>query len=138
MNNVSRRDFLKLATHSLLALSGLLGIGGLIRYLSYQFDATPPSEFDLGPASDYPLNTRTVIAHIPAILIHDERGWRAVSLTCSHLGCTVEQRNFGFECPCHGSRYDPNGVVLRGPASGNLNKFRVEESKDGNLRLFTT
>jgi cytochrome b6-f complex iron-sulfur subunit len=138
MKHISRHDFLKLSTNSLLALAGLLGIGGLIRYLSYQFDATPPSEFDLGPAGNYLINTRTVIAHIPAILIHDEHGWRAVSLVCSHLGCTVEERNFGFECPCHGSRYDLNGVVLRGPASSNLNKFRVEESKDGNLHLFTT
>ncbi len=138
MKNISRRDFLKLFTHSLLALAGMLGIGGLIRYLNYQFDATPPSEFDLGPVSKYPLNTRTVIEHIPAILIHDERGLHAVSLTCSHLGCVVEERNFGFECPCHGSRYDRNGIVLRGPASKSLDKFRVEESKDGNLRLFTT
>ncbi len=138
MKNISRHDFLKLSTNSLLALAGLLGIGGLIRYLSYQFDATPPSEFDLGPASDYPINTRKVIAHIPAILIHDEKGWRAISLVCSHLGCTVEERSFGFECPCHGSRYDPNGAVVRGPASTSLNKFRVVESEDGNLRLFTT
>ncbi len=138
MKNISRHDFLKLSTNSLLALAGILGIGGLIRYLSYQFDATPPSEFDLGPASDYPTNTRKVIAHIPAILIHDEKGWRAISLVCSHLGCTVEERSFGFECPCHGSRYDPNGAVVRGPASTNLNKFRVVESEDGNLHLFTT
>lgn len=138
MKNISRRDFLKISTNSLLAISGLLGIGGLIRYLSYQFDPTPQSEFDIGPASDYPLNSRTVLAYIPAIIIHDEDGLRAISLTCSHLGCAVEERNFGFECPCHSSRYDPKGVVLKGPSTADLRKLRVTESEDGNLHVFTT
>lgn len=137
MKKISRRDFLKVSTNSLLVLSGLLGIGGLIRYLSYQFDPTPPSEFDIGPASNYRLNSRTVIAYIPAIVIHDKNGLRALSLTCSHLGCTIEQRNFGFECPCHSSRYDLDGVVLKGPAATNLRKFRLAETEDGNLHVFT-
>jgi len=138
MKNLSRRDFLKLSTNAFLALSGLLGIGGLIRYLSYQSDPTPPSDFDIGPASDYPLNIRTVIAHIPAVVIHDKSGLHALSLTCSHLGCTIEERNFGFECPCHSSRYDMNGAVLKAPATADLRQLRVTESEDGNLHVFTT
>lgn len=138
MKNISRRDFLKLSTHSLLGLSGLLGIGGLIRYLSYQYDPTPPSEFDIGPASDYPLNSHTIVAHIPAIVVHDKNGWHAISLVCTHLGCTVEQTNFGFQCPCHSSRYDTTGVVLKGPATTSLRKLRVEEMEDGNVHVFTT
>lgn len=137
MNELSRRDFLKLSTNSLLALAGILGLGGLIRYLSYQFDPTPQTEFDIGPASNYRLHTRTVLAEIPAIIIHDKAGLRAISLACSHLGCTIEERNFGFECPCHSSRYDLNGTVLRGPATANLRALRIEESEDGNLHVFT-
>jgi cytochrome b6-f complex iron-sulfur subunit len=136
MKTISRRDFLRLSTHSLLALSGILGIGGLIRYLSYPYDPTPPNEYDIGPASNYPRKSRTVVAHIPALVIHDEDGLRAVSLTCTHLGCAIEERNFGFECPCHSSRFDPNGRVLRGPAASDLRQLRVEESEDGNLHVF--
>ncbi|HMB22474.1 MAG TPA: Rieske (2Fe-2S) protein [Anaerolineales bacterium] len=138
MKNISRRDFLKLSTNALLALSGLLGISGLIRYLGYQSDPTPQSDFDIGPAGDYPLISRTVIAHIPAVVIHDKKGLRALSLVCSHLGCTIEERNFGFECPCHSSRYDLNGIVLKGPSTTDLRKLRVEESEDGHLHVFTT
>jgi Rieske Fe-S protein len=137
MNNLSRRDFLKLSTHSLLAIAGALGLGGLVRYLSYQSDPTPPSEFDIGPAEDYPINSRTILAHIPAILIYDMKSLRAISLACTHLGCTVEQRNFGFECPCHSSRYDLNGKVLKGPANRDLPKLRVAKAEDGHLHLFT-
>lgn len=137
-NDLSRRDFLRLSTKSLLALSSILGMGGWIRYLSYQFDPTPPREFDLGPATNYPIDSRTIVAYIPAIIIRDAEGTRALSLACTHLGCAVEERNFGFECPCHSSRYDMNGAVLKGPAANNLRKLRVEESEDGNLHVFTT
>jgi cytochrome b6-f complex iron-sulfur subunit len=136
-NNLSRRDFLKLSTNSLLALSGILGIGGLLRYLSYPADPTPPSDFDIGPGSNYPRGSHTVVAHIPALVIHDKAGLRAISLACTHLGCTIEERNFGFECPCHSSRFDPDGNVLKGPAASNLRKLRVEESEDGNLHVIT-
>lgn len=137
MKDISRRDFLRLSTNALLALSGILGIGGLIRYLSYQADPTPQTDFDIGPASKYPTNSRTIVPEIPAILIHDEDGLRALSLSCSHLGCTIEERNFGFECPCHSSRYDLNGVVLKGPSTADLRKLRVAKTEDGNLHVFT-
>ncbi|HSL46359.1 MAG TPA: ubiquinol-cytochrome c reductase iron-sulfur subunit [Anaerolineales bacterium] len=137
MNNLSRRDFLKLSTNSLLALAGVFGLGGLIRYLSYQFDPTPQTDFDIGPSINYPINSRKVVAEVPAIVIHDKEGLRAISLTCSHLGCVLEERNFGFECPCHSSRFDPNGNVLKGPATRKLQKLRVEESEDGKLHVFT-
>ena len=100
-------------------------------------DPTPPREFDIGPAVDYPMNSQTILAHIPVIVIQDQKGLRAISLACTHLGCTVEQRNFGYECPCHSSRYDINGKLLKGPANRDLPKLRVAESEDVNLHLFT-
>ena len=137
MKQTSRRDFLKLTTNSFLALAGLLGIGGVIRFLDYQADESPQTEFDIGTAYDYPLDSRTVLAYIPAVIIHDENGFTAISLECTHLGCTVEQRNFGFECPCHGSRFDPSGTTLKGPAVRNLRTLRIEKTDDGNLHVFT-
>lgn len=138
MKQTSRRDFLKLSTNALLALAGTLGVGGLIRFLSYQFDKTPQTEFDIGSAYDYPYNSRTVLAYIPAVIIHDKDGFQAISLQCTHLGCTTELRNFGFECPCHGSRFDQTGMTLKGPAAAPLKNMRIEQSQDGKLRLFTT
>lgn len=37
---------------------------------------------------------------------------------CTHLGCTFPWNPLDqqFQCPCHGSLYDPDGNVLRGPA----------------------
>ncbi len=136
MKNLNRRDFLKVSTNSLLALAAALGLGGLIRYLSYQFDAPPMNEFDIGPEDNYPIPSTTVLPNIPAVIIRDESGFKAMSLTCTHLGCTVEARNFGYECPCHGSRYMANGKVFKGPASSNLPMLRIKKAEDGNLHLF--
>ena len=135
MNKPTRRDFLKLVTDGLLALSGMLGLAGLIRFLSFELDPAPPSEFDLGPSVNYPVDTHSLLLHIPAVLIHDAKGFRALSLTCSHLGCTVEQKEDGFECPCHGSLYNSRGEVNKGPAKQPLKPLRLTSTEAGNLIL---
>ncbi len=135
MNRPSRRDFLKLVTDGLLALSGILGLSGLLRFLSFELDPAPPSEFDLGPAVNFPVNTRSILLHIPAVLIHDEQGFHALSLVCTHLGCTVEQKDDGFECPCHGSRYNATGDVDKGPARLPLKSLRLTNAENGSLIL---
>lgn len=136
MKKLSRREFLKLASNSLLGLSGVLGLGGLIRFLSFEMDPQPPSEYDLGLADDYPAGSRTLLMHIPAVLIRNDDGFLALSLVCTHLGCTVEQKDGQFECPCHGSRYDGVGYVTRGPSNTPLKRLRVETNEAGNIILY--
>jgi glycine/D-amino acid oxidase-like deaminating enzyme/nitrite reductase/ring-hydroxylating ferredoxin subunit len=49
----------------------------------------------------------------------DEDGTlHAVSARCTHLGCLVSWNNAerSWDCPCHGSRFAPDGTVLEGPA----------------------
>jgi len=137
MPNPTRRDFLKLTTTALLAASGLLGLGGLLRFLDYQTEPPRKTDFDLGPASNFPMDSRTLLPDVPAVLIHNAAGFSALSLVCTHLGCTVEQNADGFACPCHGSRYDKNGDVQRGPAAKPLRALRIELKADSTLILHT-
>lgn len=137
MPELSRRDFLKLARNGFLYLSGALAVGGLLRFLDYDSNPTPKTEFDLGPASNYPVNSRTPLSEPPAVLIHSEKGFSAFSLVCTHLGCTVEKNAQGFACPCHGSRFDADGKVAHGPAAQPLRSLCVEVTEKGNLKLFT-
>jgi cytochrome b6-f complex iron-sulfur subunit len=51
---------------------------------------------------------------------------------CVHLGCRVPwcQTSQGFECPCHGSKYNSAGEYEAGPAPRNLDRFVVEVRDD--------
>lgn len=51
----------------------------------------------------------------------------ALSLICTHLGCTVSVTPEGMVCPCHGSRFDRQGTVLTGPAQRSLARLDVEQ-----------
>ncbi|HUI89031.1 MAG TPA: ubiquinol-cytochrome c reductase iron-sulfur subunit [Anaerolineales bacterium] len=137
MPELSRRDFFKLITTVLLTISGALGIGALIRFLNYQTEPPVKTEFDIGPMENYPIGSRSLVPDVPAVLIHSQTGFTALSLVCTHLGCTVMQQDYGFGCPCHGSRYDANGNVLRGPAQNPLRSLRVEITADQHLILRT-
>jgi len=55
-------------------------------------------------------------------------GLMALYQRCVHLGCRVPwcATSQGFECPCHGSKYDYIGEYFGGPAPRNLDRFQVE------------
>jgi glycine/D-amino acid oxidase-like deaminating enzyme/nitrite reductase/ring-hydroxylating ferredoxin subunit len=60
----------------------------------------------------------------------DERGRiHAVGADCTHMGCRVafNPTERTWDCPCHGSRFDPDGRVIQGPANQDLEKKEFRE-----------
>jgi glycine/D-amino acid oxidase-like deaminating enzyme/nitrite reductase/ring-hydroxylating ferredoxin subunit len=54
----------------------------------------------------------------------DDGALHVVSSTCTHLGCQVlwNGAERSWDCPCHGSRFGPDGRVLQGPAVKDLSR----------------
>lgn len=59
------------------------------------------------------------------VLALDGGGYAVLSTRCTHRGCTVDVQGARLVCPCHGSTYDREGAVLRGPAERPLPRHPV-------------
>lgn len=115
----SRRKFI--TTLTLLLASG----GLLVRYL------TPRSSgkrrvLVSAAAADVPQGGALLFRNERLALFRNEGGFYALSLICTHLGCTVTVTEDALSCPCHGSRFDRQGNVLTGPADRALVRMTVE------------
>ncbi|NER78409.1 MAG: cytochrome b6-f complex iron-sulfur subunit [Leptolyngbya sp. SIO1D8] len=72
-----------------------------------------------------PPGTRALIAGLAGeptyLTVKDDGTLEPIGVVnnCTHLGCTFpwNPRDQQFQCPCHGSRYTSDGVVVRGPAN---------------------
>ncbi len=68
---------------------------------------------------------------------------RSLYQRCPHLGCKPNPclKNFWFECPCHGSRYDRLGTKAAGPQYGpaprSMDRFSESVDGDGILTIDT-
>ncbi len=69
----------------------------------------------------------------PGLLIMNADGtYRALSATCTHLGCTVQYRSDLRQiwCACHNGIYDLNGRNVSGPPPRPLDVFDVHSRGD--------
>lgn len=60
-------------------------------------------------------------------LSNTETGVQALYKVCTHLGCLYKwvETNNRFECPCHGSKFQLNGLYIEGPAPRSLDRFEL-------------
>jgi len=69
----------------------------------------------------------------------DGVGVMALWQRCVHLGCRVPEclPSQGFECPCHGSRYNIHGEYDTGPAPRNMDRFGLSVTDANDLIIET-
>jgi Rieske Fe-S protein len=79
---------------------------------------------------DIPADSALVFREERVALVRKGEEVYALSLVCTHLGCTVTVADDGLACPCHGSRFDRAGNVTRGPADRPLARLAVRRSGD--------
>jgi nucleotide-binding universal stress UspA family protein len=122
-----------------LVVVGNKGMAGALRFL---LGMVPNTVSHLAPCDVLVVNTvgrsmqdlepgegaLVVVGKKKIAAFRDESG-ELVTLSpkCKHLGCTVgwNHRAKTWDCPCHGSRYDADGRVIRGPAQRDLDRVEV-------------
>ena len=74
-----------------------------------------------------------------AVFVATPGGSEAISLTCTHQGCTVQPQVDGkFLCPCHGAIYNAEGKVITGPAKRDLPRFQIVQRATDEVQLIGT
>lgn len=114
---------------------GSLGLA-LLKYL--ELPAYLPAEtVELGPPEQFATGSVTFFALYKAWLVRTTEGFYALQAVCPHLGCQPrwQPQNRAFDCPCHGSRFDPEGSLLQGPALRSLARLHVFLSPGGQIGL---
>ncbi|MGH2569689.1 MAG: ubiquinol-cytochrome c reductase iron-sulfur subunit, partial [bacterium] len=66
----------------------------------------------------------------PVLVIRDGDGFVALTSRCTHQGCRVQPSETFIRCSCHGSTFDLQGRVLRGPALDPLPQYPVSVAGD--------
>ena len=68
-----------------------------------------------------------------AVHKNEDGSYTAVLLRCTHKACRPQVFEYSLDCPCHGSQFDFDGTVLKGPAEVNLKSFPITKVGEGNL-----
>jgi cytochrome b6-f complex iron-sulfur subunit len=132
----NRRDFLK---YSLTA--GLAGFAAIVIYPILSF-LNPPKQTEVevtsvnaGKADAMKPGDSKIIrfGNKPVIIIKiDEKNYRALSATCTHLDCTVQYKKSEnvIWCACHNGKYDLYGKNVSGPPPRPLTQFNIAVKND--------
>lgn len=128
---ISRQEFFR---HAWKWLGIIASVEMLAMIAAYSFSGkkqktAPPGQlFEAGPVDVFSLNTVTAFMGGRFYLARQQDGgFIALSLRCTHLGCSVtwEEDKQRFICPCHSSAFNIKGEVLNPPAARALSYYPV-------------
>lgn len=123
MKKKNRRTFLKLIVLGIISFIGIAWNKLTKTYILQKGEKV----------SVFPLNKNKSVSFFGEyIVIHKNDKNHVLSAKCTHLGCTINKtENDKLLCPCHGSEYDLDGKVVKGPAYKNLEIISAEVINEG-------
>ena len=133
---MSRRYFLEALGAGAI---GIAAVGSIIlsaEYLSPNVVKEPPTKFRAGRPEEYPPGSVTLHKEQKVYIIRAREGYfYALSAVCTHLGCITNWKPEDgiIACPCHGSKFDPEGTKIAGPAPRPLPRYAMSLDDRGQL-----
>jgi Rieske Fe-S protein len=76
----------------------------------------PPAAKSIAKTADVPVGSGVIVDDI--VVTQPSAGvFKGFSAKCTHKGCMVDKVADGtIDCPCHGSKFNLDGTVAKGPA----------------------
>ena len=135
MRLFTRRGFFTFVGIVVFSVANIAALVLSLRFVIPNVTYDEPQLFKAGVPDDYPVGSTTIFSDKRVALNRDPDGFYAISLICTHLGCTPRwfQNDSMFRCPCHGSRYLRDGVRFYGPAPRPMDNVQVGVAPDGTL-----
>jgi Rieske Fe-S protein len=85
------------------------------------------------------LSVGSLIVMSNIVVARDSEGVYAMSAVCTHQGCLLSDSGAsiqaGLGCPCHGSTFNGDGAVTRGPSGAALQHYAVTIASDGTITV---
>ncbi len=130
-----RRSFLLWLSWAGLGLSLAAFLGAVLRFVWPRVSSRPAMSVQVGFPDDYQLGQVDYLRGHNLFVVRDEKGFLAISAVCTHLGCIVAwNRDYHmFLCPCHGGKFDAEGLNIEGPPPRPLDLFAMRLDDDGLL-----
>jgi cytochrome b6-f complex iron-sulfur subunit len=135
-----RRLFLRLGIGSLVATS-FASLLAAFKFLtppvlyerSQIFEAGEINDFNSGNVKNIQMGEKKIS------LINQNDKLYALVRTCTHMGCVpnFNKSEKAFVCPCHGSKFDIQGNVIRGPAPEPLYRASLAINNNGQIEVNT-
>lgn len=132
---VERRTVLRRGMQWLAAVASAVFLYPLVRFTGHRI---PPKPRLIEVPAPLPITgVHTAHDFLLFAAVDGAEGPTAVSRVCTHLGCRVnyQQDKQLIECPCHQSRFTPDGQRISGPAEKNLPVHSVTVKKDAEGRV---
>jgi Rieske Fe-S protein len=136
-NELGRRQFfVKVGMTSIAVAAAGTGVFAY-QFLSPNVLYEPSPIVNAGKPDRYPPGSVTLDPETAIYIVRDPDGYFALSATCTHLGClTAYKPELGIiACPCHGSKFNREGVKIAGPAPKPLPRLRMWLNDDGELMV---
>lgn len=92
-----------------------------------EVDLTASAFSDLAAVGGYAYKNDIIIFRT------SDTSYLALSKLCTHSQCTITYNHASGDlpCPCHGSKFNTSGGVIKGPAAESLKTYTV--TKSGNI-----
>ncbi len=121
-SNISRKDFLRILAWLITLPFAILAGQSFNRHFNLAENRSLRISTELNPGV-------TIFEEV--IIVKNNDKFSAFSSRCPHLGCRIGSiENDELVCPCHGSKFDLEGICTKGPAIKSLRKleYTLDES----------